>query len=334
MVLDALLDHIRHDPDSDDARRVYADALLDRGDLRGELIHLQLSEQPHHDRVEALLAAHGVAWLGSLRDITKRAQFRRGFVTRLELKKGIKPTAEQLADPALATVEDLLPGGVHHDVYARFVTSPAMTALRRIEVYNTQLVTALAKTPARITHVACSAQLPRDLTWFARLLRVARQRRALTSMACSPFALWQVAESAWFERVEALSLARSFEQRLDTMFRGRRIALTLQAAATLEPCGPESDPSLGAIEVAPNWEVARAWGAYGMLMISSSSVLQCLPASVKHVEVEGEPDHLDLLRRTAAFFKIEIVLSPARRRAGYVTSPSTSSRKPATPGSG
>ncbi len=321
MNLEPLLAEVVRHPDADAARGVYADALLQEGDPRGELIALQLAAHPDHDRIEALVEQHGVEWLGSLRDVTKRAQFRRGFVTRLELLERSRPTVEQLADPALGTVEDLLPGSAHHDLYAKFITSRAMTALRRIDVYNDQLVTALAKTPARITHIACAANASdgEPPAWLVRMLEICDRRPEVTSLTCKLWMLRFVAQSPLFERLTSLAISKRVSESIQSWpVHGRRIPLSVQAMPALEPCiaGPES--WLGAVEVVPteNGAVLRAWGDFGLRAISAA--MQYVAADVKRIELEGAPEDLERVERLAARFKLELVVKPARPRVGYV----------------
>jgi uncharacterized protein (TIGR02996 family) len=84
-----LLDAIAQAPDDDSIRRVYADALLDRGEPLGELIHLQLDleqrlARPHANarrrRIQELLAAHEKRWTAALDGLAVSPSFRRGFV--------------------------------------------------------------------------------------------------------------------------------------------------------------------------------------------------------------------------------------------------------------
>lgn len=80
-----------HDHPADDApRRVYADWLLERGDPRGELIHLQCElamrstsdprRQAMRQREHELLRAHAVDW-GPFRDPRIAWSFERGLLT-------------------------------------------------------------------------------------------------------------------------------------------------------------------------------------------------------------------------------------------------------------
>ena len=67
--------------DDEAPRRVYADLLLERGDPRGELIHLQC-ERPDAPRTRQLLALYGDVWLAPVLAVphVTAATLRRGFV--------------------------------------------------------------------------------------------------------------------------------------------------------------------------------------------------------------------------------------------------------------
>jgi uncharacterized protein (TIGR02996 family) len=87
--LNPLLAAIIADPDDDRPRLVYADWLLDRGDVRGELIQLQV-RGVDDARQRELVAAHGAEWTLPFEpffDMIPPAQrlrlFRRGFVEQL-----------------------------------------------------------------------------------------------------------------------------------------------------------------------------------------------------------------------------------------------------------
>jgi uncharacterized protein (TIGR02996 family) len=93
-------------PDSDEARLVIADGLLERGDPRGEFIRLSIQlarvgldapEAPdlvrRHDR---LLVEHGKRWVRPLGPDVHEPRFRRGFVESVAI-----PRAEWLTDALL-----------------------------------------------------------------------------------------------------------------------------------------------------------------------------------------------------------------------------------------
>jgi uncharacterized protein (TIGR02996 family) len=81
---------VAQNPDDDEIRQVLADALLERGDPRGEFIMLQLSDGDPK-RVRELLAEHAVEWLGPLaplvrsREDWRHYRFARGFPVAIRL---------------------------------------------------------------------------------------------------------------------------------------------------------------------------------------------------------------------------------------------------------
>jgi uncharacterized protein (TIGR02996 family) len=111
-LLEELLASVYAEPERDEPRLVYADALMERGDPRGEFIALQIGRQ--HDRrararAKELLAEHGHRWLGPLRPLLRADfVFERGFLARcalLSLRGELAP--EILLHPAFATVRSL-----------------------------------------------------------------------------------------------------------------------------------------------------------------------------------------------------------------------------------
>ena len=119
-----LLQSIYERPDDIARRLVYADALLERGDVRGELITLQCQETLTNEqqrRVRALLKDHGIEWLGPLAPIIRKGfQFERGFLAdcTIDSNKGtrIRPlvghpawsTVHTLADSALIALHPVM----------------------------------------------------------------------------------------------------------------------------------------------------------------------------------------------------------------------------------
>jgi uncharacterized protein (TIGR02996 family) len=84
--LESLLDSVRANPDDDAPRLVYADALTDRGDPRGEFIALQCAVGPRDAeltlRENELLSANRHLWLAGVPDGVE-CRFTRGFVDQL-----------------------------------------------------------------------------------------------------------------------------------------------------------------------------------------------------------------------------------------------------------
>jgi uncharacterized protein (TIGR02996 family) len=120
-------------PDDDEPRRVYADALLERGDPRGELIALQLERERRRglvsiadaERERALIATHRRAWLGPLAAVVQNEQFRRGFLDACTVTKAAPAQlAAALASPIWRTLRTL-----DTDDMA-LATHPALVSLR------------------------------------------------------------------------------------------------------------------------------------------------------------------------------------------------------------
>jgi uncharacterized protein (TIGR02996 family) len=90
--LEAILQAVHDAPDDDGPRLVYADALLERGDPRGELIALQLAPAQGNDREQRkrekeLLDAHGKQWLGELAPVVMAGyRFERGFLAECRVE--------------------------------------------------------------------------------------------------------------------------------------------------------------------------------------------------------------------------------------------------------
>ncbi|MBA3398105.1 MAG: TIGR02996 domain-containing protein [Deltaproteobacteria bacterium] len=113
--IDELLHAVYANPDDDAARMVYADALMDRGDPRGELITVQTRLVEHPDdralraREKELLETHGKTWLGDLaRIVIGGGRFERGFLAECRLDSAKLDHVKQLVGhPAWSTVHTL-----------------------------------------------------------------------------------------------------------------------------------------------------------------------------------------------------------------------------------
>jgi len=109
--LEALLAAIYEAPDDDAPRFVLADALLERGDPRGELIALQLREMDRDakKRVKELLDLHGKQWLGELAPVVMAGyQFERGFLSECRVDNRQLDRVTKLAgNPAWSTVRSI-----------------------------------------------------------------------------------------------------------------------------------------------------------------------------------------------------------------------------------
>src|SRR5687768_13769292 len=99
-----LFQTVYDDPRNLAVRHVLADALLERGDPRGELIMMQC--QGTDDGAE-LVANHGVAFLGPLAPVVDlaRSRFRRGFLETAAVAFERAAQVELVAaEPSWATV--------------------------------------------------------------------------------------------------------------------------------------------------------------------------------------------------------------------------------------
>ena len=98
----ALVAAIAAAPDDDAPRLVFADWLAERGDLRGELIHLQVARaamragderaKPTQARIDEFLEAHRTAWLGKLALLARQGiqfSFDRGMIGVVMARLGV-----------------------------------------------------------------------------------------------------------------------------------------------------------------------------------------------------------------------------------------------------
>jgi uncharacterized protein (TIGR02996 family) len=132
--VDALLAAIHEHPDDDELRLVYADALTDRGDPRGELIAIQCrlargaGDAALRRREKQLLDAHGKTWLGALAPLIMSGfGFERGFLASCRVDRRKRDLVRELAGhPAWSTVGRLSGSAV-------IALHPVMRALRSLE---------------------------------------------------------------------------------------------------------------------------------------------------------------------------------------------------------
>ncbi|MDP3505027.1 MAG: TIGR02996 domain-containing protein [Myxococcales bacterium] len=114
--LEDLLAAVYENPDDDGVREVYADALLELGDPRGEFIVLQFRRHrgetltPAELKQEAALQKkHAKAWLGPLYDVlhTTHLEFRRGFLYGAQIRPVAKALPAARNHPAWSTLREL-----------------------------------------------------------------------------------------------------------------------------------------------------------------------------------------------------------------------------------
>lgn len=114
--LEDLLAAVYENPDDDGVREVYADALLELGDPRGEFIVLQFRRHrgetltPAELKQEAALQKkHVKEWLGPLYDVlyTTHLEFRRGFLHAAQIRPVAKALPAARNHPAWSTLREL-----------------------------------------------------------------------------------------------------------------------------------------------------------------------------------------------------------------------------------
>src|SRR5262249_34892147 len=155
----ALLRRVREDPADDDARLVYADAILERGDPRGELIVLQQrtasgeASDAERTRARALIREHREAWLGPPALLLRQVVFERGCLARAELGENdaAAPSVwkQAAADERLATVVELRKGRGKAEQYRAFLMSPWTRGLQAIDIPIPSMLDALMGGDAR-----------------------------------------------------------------------------------------------------------------------------------------------------------------------------------------
>jgi uncharacterized protein (TIGR02996 family) len=139
-------------PDDDTPRAVYADWLTERGDVRGELITLQLTPSPTpaaKKRIWTLLKKHGKAWAGPFdRFVTKEGRhFTRGFLSHVVVESNVAKAAvaQTLAHPEWALIESLSFGYGNELCVRELLTKPWRKNLRALHGISPNHLAALAE---------------------------------------------------------------------------------------------------------------------------------------------------------------------------------------------
>jgi uncharacterized protein (TIGR02996 family) len=131
-----LLHRVWAQPDDWNARAVYADVLLTRGDARGELIALQAPNPQHYParerRIAALLARHASHWLGPLRGAmnVNTVRFEGGFPVSGALRVSVEPRV--VGHPAWGTIQTVTLPPEYTPRSFSVVCHPAMRGMRGV----------------------------------------------------------------------------------------------------------------------------------------------------------------------------------------------------------
>ena len=311
-------------PDDDGVRAVLADVLQANGDPRGELISLQLlaarGNRDRDDRIEELLRENAAQWLGRLRDCAYACCFDRGFPSRLELAAWSpenKRWGEALADPAIATVEDLLRGRAYTEVYTRFVTNAMLTNLRRIEVNDRPTLVAFAESPAPIEHVAFDDSSVYNEPPLEMFFDACAARATLTSLAVRADHVPRLVIQPWFTRIRSLTIVGGVRRALE-LWPSLHCDLIVVPRPSLEPC-ERVFPWDYKVELRREG-VARISGEW---MLYPVTALEALPP-VSRVEIELASELIaGRVREVIARPGVEVVERPPRTSNFVWASPSS-----------
>lgn len=169
--IEELLAEVYADPDDDGPRLVYADALLERGDPRGELVALQIARargqisDEGRAREAELLAdpARVAAWAQPLSS-GGACTFERGFPAEISLYRTAKSI---VGDPAWATITAVRAiSQVPQTVAAQICELPN---LRSVETLSVPFFERLCERPRPWTHVGIDGAEPPSPSAFAAL---------------------------------------------------------------------------------------------------------------------------------------------------------------------
>jgi uncharacterized protein (TIGR02996 family) len=138
--LEELLAAVYEAPDDDTVRQVYADALLEAGDPRGDFMVLQLKRargeplSPAEEKQEAALQKkHAKAWLGPLYEVlqSKHLEFRKGFLYSAQIRPVAKAIPPARNHPAWSTVRELnMATGGTNERGASLILQPSARRIR------------------------------------------------------------------------------------------------------------------------------------------------------------------------------------------------------------
>jgi uncharacterized protein (TIGR02996 family) len=169
--LDELLDAVYRDPASDELRAVYADALTEAGDPRGELIALQLARRSARGpsaREVALLRSYARTWLGAIDPLVHHDHlvYRRGFAAVAQ----VRGNASSPAAREWSTLEELY---VPRHGFAAVLVEPPFGNLRRVcglSSADVERIARIAKAPLSWATLGLGEQWHREAAVQLRAL--------------------------------------------------------------------------------------------------------------------------------------------------------------------
>lgn len=159
--VESLYEQVLAAPKNLELRHVWADALLEHGDPRGEFVALQLkvasagglTTPEEQARRNSLQRKHQRAWLGALSDVllASTVRFEAGCLVEAQLgplsAAGPEEWRRLSGERTLLTVKRLRRNS-NADVYLTFLSSPMMASLEAVEVSNNPLLARLVDSKA------------------------------------------------------------------------------------------------------------------------------------------------------------------------------------------
>jgi uncharacterized protein (TIGR02996 family) len=162
--LDELFRAIWERPTDSELRLVLADALLEAGDPRGELIQLQQNPRADQEqRVMRLIQQHGLTWLGSLRGAVLPISYELGFLASCV---AIDPDAGGRIEWATVHTVQLETPAID------FLFDPVMRSLRRVTGVQDGHLKQLLRAPRRPAQIETTLPWSRLTKLYPRLARM------------------------------------------------------------------------------------------------------------------------------------------------------------------
>lgn len=203
-----LLQRIYEDPDDDEARLVYADALIEMNNPRGEAIAIGFKVAGGNARVtdrrrlDELIERHGAEWLGDARrvlDATRDVDFEKGFPAVLRTRWDAR-WKEVIDSPQLSTVRIVDTTGAYAD-FRDTLSSPTMRNVRGLRISTGERLSPHLPIFERIVHleIHTSMLINEDL---------AEIRGAFPNVRS--FGIWWSDDRAWDSRAMRPSTATTF----------------------------------------------------------------------------------------------------------------------------
>lgn len=194
--IEELVSAIFERPGDDALRLVLADALLETGDPRGDLVAEQRRRQLKRVTTEskkerALLKAHRDEWLGPIAPAIKSESFRLGFVSSAAIKGGKHDFKKLVAAREWRTIERLVAGNhrnvgsISHDTAAAILAGPNLVSLQEVSKVFVDVVNDVADRRNKLGwRKLTQVQIVNPSEDFVTLVALGSSLPALTHLEC------------------------------------------------------------------------------------------------------------------------------------------------------